>query len=58
MSMEEGIFDRVKLLLGEEMMEIIARKRVILFGVGGVGSWCAGSRVRSGIWKRNKRGEA
>ena len=56
--MEEGIFDRVKLLLGEEMMEIIARKRVILFGVGGVGSWCAGSLVRSGIWKRNKRGEA
>lgn len=49
MSMEEYIFDRVKLLLGEEMMEIIARKRVILFGVGGVGSWCAESLVRSGI---------
>ena len=49
MSMEEYIFDRVKLLLGEEMMGIIARKRVILFGVGGVGSWCAESLVRSGI---------
>ena len=49
MSMEEYIFDGVKLLLGEEMMEIIARKRVILFGVGGVGSWCAESLVRSGI---------
>ena len=49
MSMEEYIFDRVKLLLGEEMMGIIARKRVILFGVGGVCSWCAESLVRSGI---------
>ena len=30
-------------------MERIAQKRVILFGVGGVGSWCAESLVRSGI---------
>ena len=30
-------------------MELIARKRVIIFGVGGVGSWCAESLVRSGI---------
>ena len=30
-------------------MEQIAQKRVILFGVGGVGSWCAESLVRSGI---------
>ena len=30
-------------------MERIARKRVIIFGVGGVGSWCAESLVRSGI---------
>lgn len=30
-------------------MERIARKRVIVFGVGGVGSWCAEGLVRSGI---------
>ena len=30
-------------------MELIAQKRVILFGVGGVGSWCAEGLVRSGI---------
>ena len=30
-------------------MERIAQKRVIIFGVGGVGSWCADSLVRSGI---------
>ena len=30
-------------------MERIFQKRVIIFGVGGVGSWCAESLVRSGI---------
>ena len=30
-------------------MDSIAQKRVIIFGVGGVGSWCAESLVRSGI---------
>ena len=30
-------------------MSLIAQKRVIIFGVGGVGSWCAESLVRSGI---------
>ena len=37
------------MLLGSETMERIAQKRVIIFGVGGVGSWCAESLVRSGI---------
>ena len=32
-------------------MSRIAEKRVIIFGVGGVGSWCAESLVRSGIRK-------
>ena len=35
--------------MGDEAMSRIAEKRVILFGVGGVGSWCAESLVRSGI---------
>ena len=32
-------------------MSRIAEKRVVIFGVGGVGSWCAESLVRSGIRK-------
>ena len=47
--MEEGIFNRTELLLGKETTHSIANKRVILFGVGGVGSWCAESLIRSGI---------
>ena len=49
MAIEQAIFQRSELLLGKEAMETIARKRVIIFGVGGVGSWCAESLVRSGI---------
>ena len=45
----QGIFKRTELLLGTAAMKQIAAKRVILFGVGGVGSWCAESLVRSGI---------
>ena len=40
---------RTSLLLGEDVMQELAIRRVILFGVGGVGSWCAESLVRSGI---------
>lgn len=43
------IFNRARLLVGEKGMERIAQSRVLLFGVGGVGSWCAESLVRSGI---------
>ena len=46
---EREIFQRSELLLGTEAMSRIAKKRVIVFGVGGVGSWCAESLVRSGI---------
>ena len=46
---ETAIFARTELLLGEELMGRISAARVILFGVGGVGSWCAESLVRSGI---------
>jgi tRNA threonylcarbamoyladenosine dehydratase len=49
MVFEKGIFQRTELLLGKEMMSEIARKRVIIFGIGGVGSWCAESLIRSGI---------
>ena len=49
MAINDAIFRRSELLLGNEVMERIAQKRVIIFGVGGVGSWCAESLVRSGI---------
>lgn len=50
-NLEKGIFQRTELLLGKEVMEKIASKNVIIFGIGGVGSWCAESLVRSGIRK-------
>ena len=43
------IFNRAELLLGADVMERLASVRVILFGVGGVGSWCAEGLVRSGV---------
>jgi tRNA A37 threonylcarbamoyladenosine dehydratase len=49
MGLEKGLFQRTGLLLGDEWMRQIAATRVIIFGVGGVGSWCAESLVRSGI---------
>ena len=51
MAIEDAIFRRAELLLGDEAMSRIAAKRVIIFGVGGVGSWCAESLIRSGIRK-------
>lgn len=36
-------------MLGNGTMEKIYKAKVIIFGVGGVGSWCAESLVRSGI---------
>lgn len=49
MSTESSIFHRTELLLGNQPMQRLATIRVILFGVGGVGSWCAESLVRSGV---------
>ena len=49
MALDQAIFRRGELLLGNEVMDRIAQKRVIIFGVGGVGSWCAESLVRSGV---------
>lgn len=47
--MSNPLFDRAELLLGAETMERLARTRVIVFGVGGVGSWCAEALVRTGV---------
>ncbi len=42
-------FARLAILVGDAAMERLAQTRVILFGIGGVGSWCAEALVRSGI---------
>ena len=47
--MKDELFNRTELLLGEEGMRRLREKRVIIFGVGGVGSWCAECLVREGI---------
>lgn len=49
MSKEQAIFDRSSLLLGDAAMDLLASKRVIVFGIGGVGSWCAEGLIRSGL---------
>ena len=45
----DDFFSRSEALLGAEVMEQLRTKRVILFGVGGVGSWCAESLIRTGL---------
>lgn len=47
--MDYDMFNRVERLIGAATLEFIAGRRVIVFGVGGVGSWCAESLVRSGV---------
>lgn len=42
-------FTRSEVLLGEKTMEALRSKRVIIFGVGGVGSWAAEALVRTGL---------
>lgn len=47
--MTSPLFERSEILLGPRAMEALASTRVILFGVGGVGSWCAEALIRSGL---------
>ncbi len=47
--MARGIFDRTQLLVGTEGMDKISKTRVIIFGLGGVGSWVAEALVRTGV---------
>ena len=49
MGIEKEILKRSQLLMGDDVMDRLASLRVIIFGVGGVGSWCAESLVRSGV---------
>lgn len=43
------IFLRSEALFGAENMDKLTHTKVIIFGVGGVGSWCAEALIRSGI---------
>ena len=44
-------FSRTQLLFGAEAMEKLRQSHVAVFGLGGVGSWCAEALARSGIGK-------
>ena len=45
----DDFFSRSEAILGIEAIEELRTKRVILFGVGGVGSWCAEALIRTGL---------
>ena len=47
--MENALYDRTRLLVGDDIMQRFKEAKVIIFGLGGVGSWCAEGLVRSGI---------
>ena len=42
-------FLRLALITGEAALEKLARTRALVFGLGGVGSWCAEALARSGV---------
>ena len=45
----DDFFARSAALLGEKTMEALRSKRVIIFGVGGVGSYAAEALIRTGL---------
>ena len=47
--MDSVYSNRTELLLGADVLARLGEVRVALFGVGGVGSWCAEGLVRSGV---------
>ena len=49
MNYNKEAFNRTRLLLGNSVMDCLDKVRVIVFGVGGVGSWCVEGLVRSGV---------
>lgn len=49
MSDTNNRLNRVERLVGADGLSSLARTRVILFGVGGVGGWTADALIRSGV---------
>ena len=45
----EHFYSRTTLLLGEAGVEKLKNSRVAVFGLGGVGSWCAEALARAGV---------
>lgn len=45
----DDFFSRSEALLGTEVMEALRTKRIIIFGVGGVGSYAAEALIRTGL---------
>ena len=43
------IYNRARLLMGEDVLQVVQSQRAIVFGTGGVGSWCVEGLVRSGV---------
>ena len=48
-TLEKAVFNRTERLVGPSGMERLQGASVIIFGLGGVGGWCAEALVRSGI---------
>jgi tRNA A37 threonylcarbamoyladenosine dehydratase len=48
---DEHLFHRLELITGKEGFEKLKNTNVLVFGLGGVGSWAAEALVRSGIGK-------
>lgn len=44
-----NMFDRLQILIGSEAQQRLARTRVAVFGLGGVGGWAAEGLCRSGV---------
>ena len=42
-------FSRTQLVLGGEAMQVLARSRVAVFGIGGVGGYAVEALARSGV---------
>lgn len=49
MEPHDSFFSRASLLLGDNAMKSLQATRVIVFGIGGVGSWAAETLVRTGV---------
>ncbi|MDO4552061.1 MAG: tRNA threonylcarbamoyladenosine dehydratase [Bacillota bacterium] len=45
----ETIYDRTAMLLGRQAVEILQKKAVIVFGIGGVGGFVAEALARTGV---------
>lgn len=49
MHTDNEIFGRTAMVAGDDMMNALKSMRVLVFGVGGVGSWCVEALARTGF---------